>query len=101
MSNLNQDIFDTKKTDDLPSDLLKSLRKKDLNEETKKLLTLFELKPYLSIDEIIIGMFRKYKIVKSRVWAMSATYRLSKRNILKRSNRKGESKGKIWEINNV
>ncbi len=62
------DIFDMRY---LPKHVKKNVNKYGVNLERKdclmsKVLDLFKHKKYLSIDEIIVGLYRKHKISKSR-----------------------------------
>lgn len=67
-----ENIFDIKNTEDLPEDIKKNIRKigdgREINEDTKRLMKLFDLKNPLSIDEIIVSLYRLHGIQKDRRW---------------------------------
>lgn len=75
------DIFDTKNLSDLPDKLIKNLK---INPKDDEVMELFKLKNILNINEIIIGIYRKYKIYRSRDWVTNKVYTLNKTNKIKR-----------------
>ncbi len=77
-------VFDINKTDDLPESCKKNLKLLNMRDETKKLLDLFEIKNKLSIDEILVALYRLHKIEKTRSWVSSTLYNLSRKNLIKR-----------------
>lgn len=82
-----KDIFDLEKSDDLPSSVklnIKGYNAKKLSEHSIKLIELFEIKKTLSVDEIIVGLYRKFNIQKTRVWVSTTAYNLIRANILKK-----------------
>lgn len=78
---MKDNIFDTKNTSDLPDEVRQEC-KKFFRNDTEQLLSLFDIKDSLNIDEIIIGLFRKYKLQKTRTWVSSTVYNLSRKNLL-------------------
>lgn len=74
-----KNIFDR---EDLPSSIKTRLLDFRVKPNTKKFLSLFEIKYPLTIDEIIIGLFRKYGMRKSRAWVTTQIYNLKERGIL-------------------
>ncbi len=83
MSNAN-DIFNLDKTDDLPENFKKELKLLNIRDDTRHLLDLFERKNKLSIDEILIGLYRLHKIIKTRIWVSSTLYNLSRKNLIRK-----------------
>jgi hypothetical protein len=81
---MKNEIFDLDDLNDLPEEVKKHVRPLGLRLCTMRLIDLFELQPQLSIDEIIVGLSRKYKINKSRSWVTSTIYNLKKRNVIRR-----------------
>ena len=85
------DIFNLEKTDDIPENFAKELRIVSIREEAKLLLGLFDRKNKLTIDEILVGLYRLYKLEKTRVWVSSTLYNLSRKNLVRKvSGTKGE-----------
>jgi hypothetical protein len=78
---MSNNIFDTQNIHDLP-EFLKNQLKKGYGKDTEKLLSLFDLKETLNIDEIIVGLFRKYQLEKNRVWVTSTAYNLTRIKLL-------------------
>lgn len=81
---MKENLFDLSKTDDLPEKIKEKLRRIPVRKDAKKLLDLFKIKQTLSIDEIIVGLYRQYKMEKSRTWIHSTLYNLSRKEILKK-----------------
>ena len=77
-------IFDLTNVDDLPEDQKRQLKLINVRDDAKNLLGLFELKNRLSIDEIIVGLYRLHKMIKSRTWVSSTLYNLSKKSLIKK-----------------
>ncbi len=86
----NENIFDLEDIGDLPESTVKQLRRLGLRKNTQLLLELFEIKSQLSIDEILVGLRRKYDIKATRGWVSSTIYNLKRRDLLKRVD--GEKK---------
>ena len=80
----NENIFDLEDTNDLPKEVKSQLRLLGLRQNSMYLLSLFEIKPTLTIDEILVGLKRKYNIQTTRGWISSTIYNLKRRNILKK-----------------
>lgn len=89
------DIYDTLNLDDLPPELRKELRDRCLNLYDEKIASLFYEKKELSIDEVLIALYRKYQLIKKRTWVSNRFYYMSKRKIIKKV-----SKGHYKLINN-
>jgi hypothetical protein len=78
-----QHIFDLSDLDDMPNDLKKEVRRLGIRRDTVNLLSLFDIKQHLTIDEIIVGMMRKYGVKKKRLWVSSTIYNLKRREMIK------------------
>lgn len=78
-----ENIFDLEDIGDLPESTVNQLRFLGIRKNTQSLLELFEIKAQLSIDEILVGLKRKYEIQATRGWVSSTIYNLKRRNILK------------------
>lgn len=78
-------IFDLRKTDDIPDFCKKNLKLLNITDETMRLLNLFDIKNPLSVDEIIVAIYRLYKNEKSRAWVTSTLYNLTRKNVIKKS----------------
>lgn len=79
------DIFDL---DDI-SDITKFTRKQlklitNLNQKDKNILALFEKKNRLTMNEIIVGLFRMYDIEVKRTWVANRLYALSQTEKIKK-----------------
>lgn len=81
---INKDIFDLKMLEDIPESFAKELRLINIRKETKYLLDLFDIKNKLSIDEILVGLYRSHKIVKERSWISSTLYNLTRAKLIKK-----------------
>ena len=90
--NVNENnVFSLDNTDDIPESCVKELRGLNIRDDTKSLLSLFDKKNRLSIDEIIVGLYRLYKLEKTRIWVSSTLYNLSRKNLVKKvEGSKGE-----------
>lgn len=80
---MSKNIFDINNISDLSGDCKKQLKNK-FADETLRLLDLFERKPVLSISEVIVALYRLYKIVKSRTWVSTTLYNLGQKKLIKR-----------------
>lgn len=78
------EIFNFKETRDIPDSLLKQINIFKIREDSQKLFHLFKLKQKLSIDEVLIGLYRLYGIQKTRVWVSSTLYNLSRKKLVKK-----------------
>lgn len=83
MKTFNEDIF--KITEDLPDDVKNSLKK--LHSTTSRILALFEIKNILSVDEIIVGIYRRYNTLLTRTNVSSTLQKLKNRNKIKYKER--------------
>jgi len=84
---MNKNIFDLKDTSDCPDLKLKLL---NIRLRTKNLLSLFDIKSPLSIDEILVGLFRKYDVIEKRSWVNYTLYNLSNKGyVIKLPKTKG------------
>lgn len=73
------DIFDTVTTDDLPNDI-----KDFISHSTKrKIFLLFKSKSILTVDEIIVALYRKYKLIKNKPTVRLAIHNLCKSGKIK------------------
>lgn len=79
-----EDIFDTKNILYIPVSLKNQLSGLRHSKQTKELLSLFKIKNRLTIDEILVGLYRKYKRQQSRVWVTYTAYNLTRKGIIKR-----------------
>jgi hypothetical protein len=91
------EIFDLNNLDDLPEDVRKEVAPLGLRKDTEMLLSLFDIKNQLSIDEIVVGLMRKHGLKKKRSWVSSTIYNLKRREIIKESdgNKKFYEKVKV------
>lgn len=86
-----EDVFNVENIDDIPDSCKKHLKILNIRDDTRLLLNLFERKSRLSVDQIIIGLFRLHKIEKTRPWVLSTLYNLGKKNLIKKvSGARGE-----------
>jgi len=81
---MKNNIFDVSSVDDLPQELKKELKKKNLNANDGKILELFFDKNDLTIDEILIGLYRKHKVIQKRSWVSNRLFSLSKAGKIKK-----------------
>jgi hypothetical protein len=79
-----KDIFDLNEVEDLPDFCKKQLKLINIHIHTQRLLELFALKSELTVDEIVVGMYRKYGLEKTRVWVSSTLYNLKRRDLIKK-----------------
>ena len=77
-----KNIFDSKDVSDLPEDILCELKKTRLGEMPTSILKLYDIKGELSVDEVLIGLFRKYAIIKTRKQVVSYIYFLTRRKYI-------------------
>lgn len=88
---MSDEIFNLEKIDDLPEKCVKELKLLNIRDDTKQLLALFERKKRLSIDEIIVGLYRLHKLEKTRTWVSATLYNLSRKDLVKKiTGTKGE-----------
>ncbi len=91
-----QDIFDINNTNDLPKKLRGKLSipkantaavKNKVQKGTADIISLFELKKELTIDEILVGLYRKYKVEKTKAGVMYTLRVLLKSKFIKKKGR--------------
>jgi hypothetical protein len=83
------DIFDTCDTSDLPKGFVATqLKIINVRDDTKLLLELFEKKNELSIDEILVALYRAHNIQKTRTWVSGTAYNLSIKGLIKKVDMK-------------
>jgi len=90
-------IFDLENLNDLSKTTKEQIMPSRLRQNTIKLLALFEIKAHLSIDEIVVGMYRKYKENVKRTWVSSTIFNLKKMGKIKRA----EGKDGYFEIKDM
>ena len=75
-------IFDIDNLNDVSQEIKEQLRKK--RKIADSILNLFKIKNQLSIDEIIVGLYRKYKLAPNRLSIANQLYRLHKDGLIKK-----------------
>lgn len=78
-------IFDLTITNDLPPELQKTINRKTNRPITGIIIDLFNIKSRLSLNEILVGLYRKHNILHPKGWLANHIYNLKKRNILVRN----------------
>ena len=78
-----KNIFDTKNIEDITENLRNQLSLK-CSEKTKEVFSLFEIKRRLTIDEILVGIFRKYKREPNRIWVSNTVHNLIRKGVIKK-----------------
>jgi hypothetical protein len=81
------DIFDLNNLNDLPDDVKKQIAPLGLKKDTEMFISLFDIKEQLTVDEIIVGMMRKYNS-----WTV---YNLKCRKIIKEVDDKKKTYEKV------
>lgn len=79
-------IFDIKNLDDVSGHCKSQVKQMNVRDDTKKLISLFDFKAKLTIDEIIVGLYRMYKLEKTRVWVSSTLYNLKRKDLISASS---------------
>jgi len=79
-----KDIFDLSDITDISKKVELNLVGLRIHKKTKKLLDLFNIKTSLSIDEILVALYRLYRIEETREWVSSTLYNLSRKNLVKK-----------------
>lgn len=75
---MTEELFDIFNLDDLPEDMKREVESKRMDEFERKILELFELaKRPLSIDEVMVGLYRKYGVQKNHRQVMNKLYQMS------------------------
>lgn len=88
---MNKDeIFCMTNTEDLPKEVKKELRAIEGSKKiiTKLIIQLFLIKSPLSVDEILIGLYRVHKIVKTRSWLSSSLFHLKSHGVIENAPEK-------------
>lgn len=86
----NQDIFSLKNVEDIPEHIQKDLsfnKKHGLSKRIIYLITIAE-RP-LGIDEIMVGLYRKFGVKKSKNQIHRKMYYMNKDGHVKRGSKKG------------
>jgi hypothetical protein len=80
----NSNLFDLENTDDLALELKKMLKPFSFNATLREMIiALFKIKDTLSIDEVMVGLYRNNKQIKSRVAVGMCLYKLKKEKIVR------------------
>ena len=82
------DIFSLENTNDLSKLVLGELKTDSVNKNDQKIIYLLEIKNQLNIDEILVGLFRKYDLEKKRAWVANRLYALSQANKIEKLKKK-------------
>lgn len=82
MNDLGINIFDLTALDDINETLKSELRIASPKDD--QVLSLFEIKNKLTIDEIIVGLFRKYALEKKRAYVTSRLTSLVKKDLIEK-----------------
>lgn len=77
-------IFNLNDLSDIPAEIHDNLKIIKIHEEGKKLLSLFDIKKELSLDEILVGYFRKFGKIKDRAWVSSNLYNWTRSKLITR-----------------
>ena len=78
------DIFNITDLKGIPKSVVSNLRLCRKNETSKNIMELFELKRELNLNEIVIGLYKKFNLEKSRASiTVSLTHLVSKKLLLK------------------
>jgi hypothetical protein len=78
-----KDIFSLENRDDLSKEVINNLRLIKAHSKAIQMLELFDIKNELSVDEIIVGLFRKHRVNATREWITSTLYNLRRKNYVK------------------
>jgi hypothetical protein len=81
-------IFDLEDLKDLPDSVKTILNVHSLGMESTFLLNLFKIKKQLSINEIIVGLYRNHGLIKTRSWVSSTLYNLHRKNLVEKIGNK-------------
>lgn len=82
-----ENIFNARIIDDLPESLQEQVWLAGRTHDTKRLVSLFDIKQELTLAEILIGMFRKFGIEKQKKWAVANIHNLIGAGILVRTGK--------------
>lgn len=82
-----KNVFELGDITDIPDDLKKNLRTMGATcPKTSNILKLFEMKNELTIDEILVGLYRMFGHQKTRSWVSSSLYNLSRKKLVAKSD---------------
>lgn len=81
----NQDLFDLDNIKDAPEDVKSELKFPKVISTPTQVLELFAIKDTLNVNEIIIGLYRKFKIKKARSTIAIIVTRLRSQGIIKKT----------------
>ena len=62
----NVAIFDLNNISDLDKDIVSELKSHKQNKEDSQIISLFKIKDNLNVDEVIVGLARRYNLKKTR-----------------------------------
>jgi hypothetical protein len=82
---IKQDLFDLDNIKDAPEDVKSELKFPKAVSTPTQILELFAIKDTLSVNEIIIGLYRKFKIKKARSTVALTVTRLRSQGIIKKA----------------
>ena len=68
---------------DLPEEVIAELRFFHLHPATRNIINLFKVKKHLSVNEVLVGLFRKYRLIRTQRWVHTAFYRMKNKKIIK------------------
>jgi len=82
-----KNVFELGDITDIPDDLKSNLKTMESTcPKTSNILKLFEIKSELTIDEILVGLYRMFGHKKTRVWVSSSLYNLSRKKMVTKSD---------------
>ena len=82
---MNDDIFDIKNIDDIDEITKKYIKTRHRDcKKSMEVLSLFEIKNILSIDEILVGMYRKYRKIVTRAYIRNKMFFLKEKGLIKK-----------------
>lgn len=90
----DEKIFNLITVEDLPADVKHNIsraipkkQKPRPNTMQNRIASLFSIKEILTINEIIVGLYRKYDVIKGRASVISCLYTLCRSNKIKKIGR--------------
>ena|SRR5208337_4601730 len=78
----NDNLFDLKKVDDLPIQIREDISRFKMS-TSEKILALFEYKQILTCEEIQVGIFRMFNVLRRTTGIASSLYNLRNRGLIK------------------
>ena len=81
METTNSSLFDIFNTDDLPQEVKQEIKKSVVSMDSKY-LELVKLKEDISVNEMVVALYRKYGIVKRYNTVYVALYDLHKKGLI-------------------